>query len=1034
MKAIQRFAITRPIATTMFYLGLILMGTIALQDIEINLLPYLEFPRITVVTMYQNAAPEEVENLITKPIIDSVGTVSGIDKINSESLEGLSFVTIQFSWGTNIDYTSMEVREKVDLIRGILPEDATRSIITKFDPSQNPIMEVTFFPKNLSNPKDLRFFIVTEIKNYIDRIDGVAYAQFSGGHKKEIGIEIDRELLTSFELSLDEIKSSIDASNLNLPAGHITSGIYDVLIRTIGEYKNVNDIGKTIVGRNRAGVPIYLYSLANIIDGYKERTGLARFNGQECVTVSFYKEAGKNTVYVADKIKEAIDDLKVKFSKEVDINIVYDESMFVKNSINNISQSLIIGGFLAFIVLFMFLVNFKSPIILITSVVISVLTTFLLMYAQNITINMMSLGGLSLGIGMLYDSGNVVLSAINRNIKKGLSGKEAALKGAGEVTGSITSAILTTTIVFLPIIFLKGIVGVVFSDMAVTICFSLSVSWLVSLTLIPMLSSIQKEKRNSKSKRRAKIIQKISNNIAKTGKLYERPLTFFIERPSVLVSIIFLLFIFAIINISRIEREFVPKVDTGEFEIQILNTKGTSLEVTSRIVANVEKVILKFPEVKHVISQVGYDEEQILNKKGGEVGTHQAKLKIILKESRSIDTKEFIAQLRTKITLREDIEVNYIMKGDLLASLLSPDSQAITLELSGSDLSMLNYIGDNIKNTLKNIKGVVDIKTTMEEKDREYHVKFQDDKLSAFNLNHAGISSFLRTAIKGDVPTKLRVSDKEIDVRIRFQEKDRKNLEDINDFQIKISEDKNIYLTEVVNISKKMGYTSILRVGQKRINRITANIEGEKINRVYENLDRYLNNLKLPDGYEVNYGGEKENIKKSFNELIFAFVLAVILIYMMLASILESLITPLIIMGIIPLIIIGVVPALLFFNKTLNINSFTGMILLAGIVVDGGVLFYEYSKLLKEEGRMLKESIIGSGKTILPVILMNSSTTILGLLPIALELGEGTEFQSPLAVTFIGGMLLSIILSLFFLPVSFYYVNKWQMRNRAPNQ
>lgn len=491
MRSLQRLAIGRPVATAMFYLGVVLLGVLALSDLEVNLLPNLELPRITVVTAYENAAPEEIENLVTKPLAEAASSVGGLDKVTSESLEGVSFVTLQFSWGTNVDFAVMEVREKLDLVRGVLPEDAGRSIISRFDPSADPFMEVVFFAKSLPNDKDLRHFLENEVKVYLDRVDGVAQVEFSGGYKKEIQVEVDAPLMNAYGLSLNEVGASMAASNLNSPAGSITVGDKDVLIRTLGEYRGIDDIRETVIGKNEQGVPVRLSDLATVRDGYEERTGLALYNGRECVVVSLRKEAGKNTVQVATDARKEIEAVRQIFRDEVDLAVVYDESRFVRQSIWNIAQALIMGGLLAFCILVLILRNLRSPVILLSVLPISVLATFLLMYTQGISLNLMSLGGLALGIGMLFDSGNVVLSSIERYSREGLSTKEAALRGAGDVSGSISAAVFTTVTVFLPIVFLQSVVGVVFAEMALTITYSLLVSLAVSLTLIPMLSSLR---------------------------------------------------------------------------------------------------------------------------------------------------------------------------------------------------------------------------------------------------------------------------------------------------------------------------------------------------------------------------------------------------------------------------------------------------------------------------------------------------------------------------------------------------------------
>lgn len=1012
----------------MFFIFISLMGVISFQKLEISLLPNLEFPRLTIITLFPNAAPKEVEKLVTKPISESIGTVSGIEKITSESYEGISFVMLQFTWDTKIDFAAMDVREKLDLIKSVLPEEARKSVVSKFDPSQNSIIEIVattdLHPgKGLSKKKDLRYFLKNEVKGFLDKIDGVALVQFSGGHQKEIQIEVDGKLLGAYGLSLSEIKNSLKTSNLNFPAGSIEVGTKNILIRTFGEYKQLSDINKTIVGTNQAGVPIPLHVLANVKDTYKDRKGLAKHNGKECVVISIYKEAGKNTANVAENIRNELEKVKQLFHKEVTFGIVYDESRFVKQSIRNISRELFMGASLAFISLIVILRNFQSPFIILTILPVSIFTTFLFLFLKKISLNMMSLGGLSLGIGMLFDSGNVILASIERHIKLGKEPKMAALEGAAEVSGSITAAVLTTTIVFLPIIFLKGVVGIVFEEMAFSITISLLVSLFVALTLIPVLSSLRRERRQHKERG---LFRKFHYFELVLQKRYTQFLKIILKYSKTFISIIFLLFLVSLLFLGFVKKEFIPKVDTGEFTIDFENAKGASLASTTEAVQYIEASLLQHRDIiKHTISFIGYDEEQLFNRKGGDIGTHKARIKVILKTDRDILTKDFIEMIRKKIIFRDEVSVTYTAEGNILANLLSPGARSISLDIKGSDIATLSLLGKEISALLAKINGVTDVKSTMGEKAKEYHIYFDEDKISHYNLNHEIISSHLKTAIKGSQATKLRIGDEEINILLRLQAGERERISDIQKMLLKTPTGENIYLAELIQIKQKQGYSSIIRSGHNRINRVTAGIqEGGEKNDIYDKLDRLVQNAKLPRGFSLVYSGEKEEIDKSLTELSYSFLLAVILIYMVLASKFEELRFPFLMLTTIPLIAIGIIPTLIFTNKSLNISSFIGIILLLGIVVDNAALFYEYMEIFEEEGYSAYRSILKSGKVVLRPILMNNGTTLLGLLPVALEIGEGTEFQSPMAIAVISGLFTSVFISLFLIPAIFYLLSK----------
>ena len=1018
----------------MCYLGIVLLGLLALRDLEVNLLPEMELPRLTIATVYPASAPGEIENLITRPITESVGTVGGLKRIDSESLEGVSFVTLQFDWDTKIDFAVMAVREKLDLIRGVLPEDAGRSVISRFDPSQSPFIEIVVFARKMSEPRDLRHYLEKNVKIYLDRVDGVAQVEFAGGYHKEVQIEVDARALASYGKSFPEVGRAITSANLSAPAGSITVGTTDVLIRTLGEFQSVTDVAETVIGSSDAGTPIRLSQVAEVRDGYRERTGLARYNGREAVVLSLRKESGKNTVRVAAAVREAVDEIRERFGEDFDIHIVYDESRFVQNAIDNITIELVSGGLLAFAALVLILRNLQSPFVVLTVLPVSVLATFFLMYLFDVSINMMSLGGLSLGVGMLFDGANVALSAIERHRANGLQRSDAALVGAHEVVGSISAAVLTTVMVFLPVVFLKSVVGVVFAEMALTITCSLFVSLLVALTLVPMLASLEWPAAFQEDLIRLPLFAGFARWQENVENKYVDRLAQALDRPRRLFIPIAGLFFIALAFAPFVQREFVPRVDTGEFMIEVENVSGSSLESTSDLAAQLESVILEHPDVDHVISSAGFDEDQLLARRGGDVGEHRARMRVVLSEDRDESARELAATLREQTKLRDDIKVNYVVSGDVLSEILTPESRAITLELSGDDLAVLTELGEMIRGDVAAMPGVVDARASLRKQARELHVIFDDLRMASVAMSRDYLSRYLRTAIDGDVLTRLHVQDEEIDIRLRLREADRRTLAAIDGLWIKSeSGDEQTPLDQLVSVHERNGHTSILRTGATRVNLITADIQGGNRNRIFADLDRYIAGLKLPEGYRIAQGGEREHLSSALRELLFAFGLAAILVYMILAGQVESTLYPWPMLLTIPLMAIGIVPALLLTGHSLNVSSFTGIILLIGIVVDNAALFFEYVEVLRASGAELRAAIVESGRIVLRPLFLNNSTTLLGLVPAAIAIGAGTEFQAALAVTVIAGLLTSVILSLFVIPVTFYYIIRWR-EGRAPSR
>lgn len=1024
METVIRFCVKRPVTTAMIWSALCIFGLIALQKLKLNLLPELEYPKVSVLTSYQNASPEEIENLITKPLTDAVGTVPGIEKIYSESSEGTSVITVRFSNRTKVDFAIIEMRERIDLVRDILPQDSTRPIVTRFDPSKASFQEIVFFPRADFDPKDLRGFIEENVKVHLERIEGLASVQLSGGYKKEVKIKIDSEKMNAYALSPLDIKRAIIATNINVPAGSLPVGNKDLLIRTVGEFNSIEDLKNSVVGANQQGIPIPLSSFSEVEEGFKERTGVARYNGKDCVLVYLFKEPGKNSVEISNEVRKSLKVIEEKFGKEITANIVYDESKFIKDSVSGVSGSLISGALLAFLVLVFLLRNIKSPIILLVVIPASLLTTFLFFYLFDISLNMMSLGGLALGIGMLFDTSNVIFSAIERNIEKGKSIEQASVNGTLEVTSSVISATLTTVIVFLPIIFLKSVIGIVFSEMALAITISLITSLVSSITIIPMLSSILYGKKIELPFLERTVFRYSEELNDKLLQAYETKLNRYLDNPRKLILLIAVLLIFSLQFLWIVPKEFIPKVDTEEFSIHIALENGTKLESTSEWVAKLENIILTIGGTESIISHIGYEEEQIAGKQGGNFGTNRAKMRIILKEGSSVRTSDYIEELRKKIPKNENVRITFENSGDIIASLVSSDSNKLILEIQGEDLKVLAELGKKIRHRLEKIQGLNDIKESINDSSTEYALNFDSMKYNNSNLNNDYLSAYLRLANNGAAITRIKLSEKDTDVRMSFRKQDVNSLDKILNMKIRTPEGGLVQISQIGKIEEKTGPSTILRSGNARVNLITADIAREGINDSIAKVEEIVKGIIPPEGYKIQFSGEKENIEESFGDLTFTFALATILIFMLLASQFESLKYSLIMICTIPLIFIGLFPALFLFGKSLNVSSFMGLVLLLGVVVDNATLYYEYVNILSKGKSSLKKVIVDSGKIVLKPILMNNGTTILGLLPIMLELQKGTEFQSPMAIVVIFGLLASFFFSLYLIPLLFYYLLK----------
>ncbi|TGN16946.1 efflux RND transporter permease subunit [Leptospira idonii] len=1010
----------RKIAATMVYSGLVLFGLLSIRDIPIALLPNIELPKLSIITTYANSAPTEIENLITKPISEIVGTIPGVEKVESESIEGYSFVHLRFKNGTDMHYALLEVREKLDLIRDFLPQDASKPLISRFDPNQSAFMEVVFFSQGLSDDRKLRQYIEDNIKVYLDRIDGVAAVQLSGGFQKEVLVEIDPERMNAYRVLPQDLKLLLSTNNKNYPAGQLPFGKKDLLVRAIGEFDTLGDVQNTIVSFNDASGPVYLSDFSQVKERYKNRNGLTRFNGKECVVVYIFKEPGKNTVSVSEEVTKVLSGIEDQFKQDIALNIVYDESDFIRQSISNLFMNLLIGSILAFIALFLILKNFQSPSLLLLAIPVTLFPSFLIFKFLGISFNMMSLGGLALGIGMLFDSSNVVLSAIERNLILGKKIEDAVLKGTGEVTSSIFSATSTTVIVFLPIAFLKSTLGIVFSEMAIAIVITLLMSLIVAITFIPLAASVLYRLRDISKEGFERF--SLYNEKKLIGR-YHDLLLHLIERPKQYLFLVLSLFVFSFSLIPMIQKEFLPKVDTGEFNINVSLPKGTDLDTMSDYMSFLEEELLKDKRIQSVIVNIGGEEENLkINPKAVTLPS-KAVVKVILKEEESTSTSEVIQELRKKIQIAEGTELSFDTRDNVLGAILEQKQGSIEYLIVGSDLDSLQDIGLNIKRKLLSRMDVLDVRTGMEEKNSEYHIDFDQVKMAKFGLTNANVSNFVKIALKGMVSSSMKISGMDTSIRIGMDKKYADSLEKVKRLKIRTPFGENISLEQFVQLREEKNLTSVMRIGNFRVNTVAITVD-PRFSNAASDIKSVLGDVKLPQGFKIQVSGEEENLAKSWQEVLLSFSLALLLIYMLLSAQFESYSSSFLMIFSIPLIFIGTFPALFISGKSLNISSFMGFILLMGVVVDNASLYYEYYQLFLEETGDSLLSVMKSSEAVFKPVMMNNTTTILGMMPVVLELGKGSEFQAPLGVVVVSGLLTSTLLSLLIIPLVFYKFRK----------
>ncbi|MFH1407083.1 MAG: efflux RND transporter permease subunit [Candidatus Omnitrophota bacterium] len=1044
------FSVRRPVTIMMVYVAIMLIGLISWKLLPQEFYPPITFPQLTIKTIYKDAAPEEIELLITKPIEEVVGTVSGLRRVSSISKEEVSIIIAEFNWGTKMDFAALHVREKIDLIKERLPRGAEDPVVLKFNPFEKPVLVLNITGDR--RPSELLEICKKQIKAELEKVEGVAAAVLRGGQEREILIEVDQGRLGASGIPIVKISEALSKSNVNFPAGTIEEEFYEFLVRAIGEFKVVEDMEDVVVEtgereiapamRERLDVEpsreearrreketerrlIYLRDLADVKDTLKERHSYSRYNIKDTITLSIQKQAGTHTLTVAKNIKKQLVRLKKDLPGDINIDIVFDGSSLISSAISGVRDAAVLGGILAVIILYLFLRNLKSALIVATTIPISILATFSMMYFSNLTLNMISLGGLALGVGMLVDNGIVTVENIFRHRQLGRKPKEAAIVGTQEVTSAIVASTLTTIMVFLPMVFVVGIVRQILGELAFTIAFSLLASLFVALTLVPILSMRERQRDIMKAEQpTGGIFAQYEDKLRRWNAKFLKQ---FLANRRMGLLIILGIFIFSAVLLSGVKKELLPKVDQGQFSLKLSMRPGTKLEVTNRVANQIEKILLSTPETKSVTMSVGSEKEDVSAEVIETLGSNQAEALVSLKPKapflrfgkkyRRRKTSVVLQEVKKKIEGQdlEGGEVEYSTPESEL-QLAFGTSAPIAIEIKGRDLDVLKVLAGDVKKAISSVRGVYSVRDSIILPSPETKVFVLKDKAASFNLSVSDIALTAQTGIKGYIATKFKQEGKEIDVRVRLREEDRRNLEKVKRLIVHSPLGIDISLADVAVLTVGKGPTEIRRLSQQRCVIVSANIFKRTLSEVMKDIEKKLAGLKIPSDYRVALSGEYEQMKQSFDSLAFALVIAILFVYMIMAAQFESLWQPFIIMFTFPLSIIGVALALLITNTPLSVMVILGMIILGGIVVNNGIVLIDFANQLRAKGASAYDAIVEASNTRLRPILMTALTTIFGLLPLALGISEGTEIQVPMAIAVMGGLTVSAFLTLNVIP------------------
>jgi len=1024
---LARLSVSRPIFTTMVTLIVVLLGCVSLARLRIDLLPDVELPTLTVRTNYEGASPETMEHLVTQIIEEIVGTVPGVDEMTSLSAEGVSTVRVTFAWGTDLDVAANDVRSRLEAEANELPEDITYPQIRKFDIANFPVV-ILGVGSNL-DPVELTELMDLQVRHRFARIPGVAQVDLWGEYKREIRIEIGPKKIKAFNIPFNHVLSTIRNANLDLPAGSISDGTYEVSLRVPAEFQSLEQIRNTVVYK-RDSVPITLGQIARVSDTYERLTRIVRVNGRLGLRVGIRKQADANTVEVSRRVLKEVERTNKDFP-QISLAPVANQGNFIERSISNVALSVMYGGGLAILVLLFFLHSFRSTIIISLAIPISIIATFALVYFLGFTLNLMTLGGLALGVGMMVDSSIVVLENIFRRQKEEKENVEnASINGTGEVASAIIASTITTLVIFLPLVFVRGVSGMLFRELAYVIVFSLTCSLLVALSIVPMLSfKLLRDKDEggaAVSGLPARLSAFASTAFAGMDIMYRNLLIRVMRFRAVTILGALILLGASFLLFPYIGTEFIPPSDEGEVRVTGEMEIGTRLDLVdeqTRIMENL--VIPEVPEAVCTVVSIGASGYRPDEASRGEI-----RISLTAAKERSRSNTEIANDLRKKLDGKipgMNVRVR-APQGQFVLQRVFGNDEELTVEIRGFDIETLDALAKLVVEEIKDINGITDVKTSLKAGVPQETLEIDRDKTADLGLSPRDIAEALETAVAGRVAGEFRTEGDSHRILVRLENAEKLPLSEILDLTLVTPSGQEVALRNLVNVKSGRGPLLIDRKDQQRIVKVEANIYGRSLGAIARDVEEKINTIPRPLGYGVNISGKFEEQEKAFYELMISLILALVLVYMVLACQYESLRDPLVVILSVPFAAIGVLLILFFTDTTLNVQSYIGCIMLGGIVVNNAILLVDQAGTLRvSKGMSAKDAMVEAGRRRLRPILMTTMTTILGLFPLALGIGEGADAQAPLARAVIGGLVGSTMITLLFIPVVyslFHYQKK----------
>ena len=1008
---IGKFSVKRPVTIAMAALVLILFGVVSFTRMSIDLMPKMDLPIMAVMTNYDGAGPEEVEERVTKPLESSMASISGMSGITSISSAGNSVVMIMFDYGTNLDSATNDVRDALEFAKMILPEEAQDITILKLDINSMPI--ITLGVNGDRSLEDVKKIVEEKVAPRLERIAGVASVDVSGGQEQQVSITADPYKLSAYGLNTGTITQIIMGENANHPGGYITQGSQEILVRTLGQYESIEQLADTQVSLPTGG-HVRLGDVVDIKIGLSEEESIVTLNGEKVISLSIQKESDGNTVNVDREVRKALEELEGQLYEDIDINVVYSSADMINQSVKNVVSNLFSAVVISMLVIFIFLGNIRSTVIIGVAIPLSIISTFVMMYFGEYTLNLVTLAALALSVGMVVDNSTVVLENIYRHRTMGKSKYQAAVEGTQEVVSAVTASTLTTVAVYLPFVFVGGMTEQIIIPFALTICFSLVASLVVSVTVVPMMSSklliLYEYSEANKPKGLAKFAVWFNGKFDKFINWYQGMLVAALNHKKITIIAVLVALAGSCCLVPFLGAELFPSQDAGQVSVSITMPSNTVLEETQKVANEVEYIIEKIPEVDLVMNSVGGSSSMT----GG--GSSSASLTVVLvpMDERDRSSRDVAQELQEKVNHFPGATVK-VTAVDMMS--MSSGSGAISVQIKGNNSDELEQLAGQIERIMEGVDGAINIENSVADTDEELNIIINRDRAAYYNVSASTVYQTVSLALNSSTISKYRGGEEELNMVLQYPKEMTTSLEHLENLMIASNTGGQIPLSEIASIEHGFGQKTITRQDQSRVETVSCDVYGRDLGSVNTDIMNQVNQLPIPAGCSINSGGDIESMRDVFSDLFLAIGMAMILVYMVMACQFESLWNPLLIMASVPVMFIGVFVGLFLTGQRISMMSLLGIVMLEGIVVNNAIVLIDYIQQLREKGLCKRESVVEAGKTRMRPILVTTLTTVLAMIPMLLASGEGSEVWKPMAATVIFGLSCSTIISLLVIPL-----------------